>query len=158
MSRSIYLVLPDWHGDPDDVHESVVETLWNGPTFVKLSRELWRLADREDRAAKIEEVLGRAYEHDDPVMTPVLNTEEIREFYDLLDGLDDALKESLLDDKWQIPPERIEEVRRRTQLLDLDDLEGHRAREGVSEGLSQVHGLRAFLKEALDRGLYVALD
>jgi hypothetical protein len=44
------------------------------------------------------------------------------------------------------------------EVIDLRERPQHRANEGVSEGLSQVHGLRAFLKQALDRGLYVALD
>jgi hypothetical protein len=151
MSRSIFLIRPDWHGDPD---EAVVESLLHGPTSIDVAIELWRLAGNEERAAKIYTLTTRAFGRDNRA----LSTEEIREFHGLLDGLDEVLKEALLDDKWQIPPERMEEVRRRTRLLDLDDLQGHRAREGVSEGLSQVHGLRDFLKEALDRGLYVALD
>jgi hypothetical protein len=154
MSLSIYLIRPDWHGDPDDAHEAVVDSLAKGPTYIDVAIELWRLAGNEERAAKVYTLSTRAFGR----VNKALHTEEIREFYDLLDGLDDALKEALLDDKWQIPPERMEEVRRRTQFLDLDDLQGHRGSEGATEGLSQVHGLRDFLKEALDRGLYVALD
>jgi hypothetical protein len=154
MSRSIHLLRSEWNNNPGDLSDYVIEPLLHGPTYIEVALELWRLANREERAAKIEEVLARAHER----AALVLHTEEIREFYDLLDGLDDAVKASTLDDEWLVPSERLDEVRRRTSLIDLGERPQHRANEGVSEGLSQVHGLRAFLKEALDRGLYVALD
>jgi hypothetical protein len=158
VSSSIYLVLPDWHGDIEDVHDSVVDALLHGPRYIRVALELWRLAGQDERAAKIKAVLERAYQNDNTGFSPILNTTDIKEFYDLLDGLDDALKATWLNDKWQVFPELMPEVRRRTTTLDLDDLQGHLASEGVSEGLGDVHSLRDFLKQALDQNLHVALD
>jgi hypothetical protein len=154
MSRSIHLFRPEWNNNPDDLSDYVVEHLRNGPIFVRLSRELWRLADREDRAAKIEEVLEHAYERP----APVLHTEEIREFLNLLDGLEEALKQTVVDSHSMIAPERLPEMRRRTTLVDLGEDRGRLALYGISEAISQVCELECFLKEALDRGLYLALD
>jgi hypothetical protein len=154
MSSSIYLIRPDWHGDLEDTEDYVVDALLHGPHYIEVSLELWRLADHEERAAKIEAILERGCERN----TRLLFTEEIKEFYDLLDGLDDALKAALLDENWNIPLERLEEVRRRTREIDLGDRPQHRAVKGAEEGLSEVHGLRDFLKQALDRNLHIALD
>jgi hypothetical protein len=156
MSRSIHLFRPEWNNDPDPeiLYEYVVESLLHGPRYIQVALELWRLADDEERAAKIKAVLRRGCERN----APILYTEDIKEFYELLDGLDDALKASLLDENWNIPPERLDEVRRRTREIDLGERPQHRAVKGVEEGLSEVHGLRDFLKQALDQNLHVALD
>jgi hypothetical protein len=156
MSRSIHLFRPEWNNDPDPeiLYEYVVESLLHGPRYIQVALELWRLAGDEERAAKIKAVLRRGCERN----APILYTEDIKEFYDLLDGLDDAMKATWLNDKWQVLPELMPEVRRRTTTLDLDDLQGHLASEGVSEGLGDVHSLRDFLKQALDQNLHVALD
>lgn len=154
MSRSIYLVRPDWDGDPDDVHESVVEALLNGPRYIEVAIELWRLVDDEIHAAQINALTLRAFGRE----RRDLSSSEIKEFLQLIEDLDEIVKKTWLDDKWRIPPERLAEVRRRTTLLDLDDNQGHWASEGISEGLGQVAELREFLKQALDRGLHLALD
>jgi hypothetical protein len=154
MSLSIYLVRPDWHGDPEDSHESVVETLRHGPRYIDLAIELWRLADNKERADQIKALTLRAFGRSNRD----LNTAEVKELLQLLDGLDDALKASLLDENWCVPLERLDEVRRRTTEIDLGERPQHRAVKGVEEGLSEVHGLRDFLKQALDRNLHLALD
>jgi hypothetical protein len=153
MSSSIYLIRPDWHGDLEDTEDYVVEALLHGPRYIAVALELWRLADHEEQAAKIKAILRRGCERSGRI----LYTEEIKEFYDLLDGLDDALKASLLDENWNIPLERLEEVRRRTREIDLGERPQHRSVKGAEEGLSEVHGLRDFLKQALDQNLHVAL-
>lgn len=154
MSRSIYLIRPDWQGERDDLHEAVVATLSHGPRYIQIALELWRLVGQEDRAEKIEALVELAHErnyHD-------LNARQIEQLGALLEGLDDAIKRSWLDDRWQILPHLLSEIRRRTSSLDLDDHQGHLASEGVSEGLASVHDLRDFLKRALDQGLHLALD
>lgn len=153
MSRSIYLVQPDWEGDPDDIHESVVESLLNGPRYIDVGVELWRLVD-ENRAAQINALTLRAFGRD----SRELNTAEIKQLDELLDGLDVAMKKSWLDEQWMIRPELLEEVRRRTKLLSVGEHRGPFAGDGIRDGLSQVHALREFLKQALDRGLHLALD
>lgn len=154
MSRSIYLVLPGWEGELDDAHESVVEALSHGPTYINVALELWRLVDNEERATKIEQVLEHAYDRENRD----INTAEIAELDALLNGIDEAVKISWLDDKWMIRPEHLSEVRRRTRLLQVGEHRGRLAGDGIMEGLSQVHELRKFLQQALKRGLHVALD
>lgn len=148
MSRSLYLVLPDWEGEIDNVHESVVEDLLHGPRYMQVGQELWTLAGREERAKEIEDLLETAHNRS----SLSLDTREVQNLERLLDGLDDALR-PLLDDKWQIRPENMEDVRKRTTLLHLEDEGGQIGSNGVTEGLSEVHELRAFLRLAIERGL-----
>jgi hypothetical protein len=154
MSRSFYLVLPNWEDDLENPHEAVVATLPHGPRYLNIGLELWQLVDSQERVAGIKKLHDCAYERE----RPILDVEEVKELDALLDGLDDAVKAAWLDDKWKVPSNLLPEVRRRTTLLDLQDEQGHLASEGVSEGLSQVHELRDFLKQALDKGLHLALD
>jgi hypothetical protein len=157
VSSSIYLVLPDWNGDIEDVHDSVVDALLHGPRYIKVALELWRLADQEEQAAKIKTVLKRAYQNDNTGFSPILNTTDIKEFYDLLVGLELELKKSVVNSDWEIPPDRVAEVRRRTTLLHIEESRGDLARWAVWEAMSEVYGLRDFLKQALDQNLHVAL-
>jgi hypothetical protein len=154
MSLSIYLIRPDWRGDPDDAHEAVVDSLPNGPTYIDVAIELWRLAGNEERAAKVYALTTRAFGRGNKA----LHTEEIREFHDLLLGLGDALRQTVVDSESMIAPERLPEMRRRTTLVDLGEHRGDLAVYGISEAIGQVCELECFLKKALDRGLYVALD
>jgi hypothetical protein len=148
MSRSLYLAIPVWTGAPEDIHESVVEDLLHGPIYMRVGLELLALAGRGDRVKEIETLLDVAHQRE----PPALNTEEVRRLEQLLDGLDDALR-PLLDDRWQILPEHMEEIKRRTTDLHLEDAGGQIGSNGVAQGLSEVHELRAFLRQATDRGL-----
>jgi hypothetical protein len=156
MSSSIHLFRPEWNNDPDPevLYEYVVESLLHGPRYIKVARELWQLAGNDERAAKIKAVLRRGCERN----TPILYTEEIQEFYDLLVGLELELKKSVVNSDWEIPPDRLAEVRRRTTLLHIEESRGDLARWAVWEAMSEVYGLRDFLKQALDRNLHLALD
>lgn len=148
MSRSLYLVLPDWEGEPDDVHESVVEDLRHGPRYMQVGQELWTLAGREERSKEIEELLETAFSR----KSLSLDTQEVHRLEQLLDGLDEAMR-PLLDEEWRIRPENMEDVRNRTTLLHLEDTGGQIGANGITEGLSEVHELRAFLRLATERGL-----
>lgn len=154
MSRSSHLIRPNWQGEPDDLHEAAVGSLLKGPRYIDIALELWRLIDYEQRAREVEAVLNLAYERDIPILT----NEEVRLLHKLLGDLDESVAAIWLDEKGQVSPERMPEVRKRTRLLHLDDLQGHLGTEGVSEGLSDVHGLLKFLKQAIDEGLDVSLD
>lgn len=155
MSRSIHLTRPEWQGDLDNAHEAVVESLRHGPHFIQVALELLRLARRDDRVKEIEAILEVAHERE----PPTLHTEEVKTFNALLEGLDQSVKEYLqLDDLWQIPLERMAEVRERTRLLHLGNAEGSTGTDGVAEGITQVYELRGFLEQAIERSLNVALD
>jgi hypothetical protein len=153
VSSSIYLIRPEWHGDLEDTEDYVVDALLHGPRYIRVALELWRLADHEERAVKIKAILERGCERSGRI----LYTEDIKEFYELLVGLELELKKSVVNSDWEIPPDRIAEVRRRTTLLDIEESRGVLARWAVWEAMSEVYGLRDFLKQALDRNLHVAL-
>jgi hypothetical protein len=90
---------------------------------------------------------------------PILYTEEVRSLDALLDDMDNAVKTSLfLDERWQVPDERMEELRSRAKLLRLEDRGGRLGSEGVGEGLPEVDELRSFLRQAMERGLNLLLD
>jgi hypothetical protein len=151
---TIYLIRPDWHGDPEDVADSVVESHRDGPSHIHVAIELWRLAGDEDRARKVEDLLERVNERDNPV----LGTAEIEELLQLLAGLETALDRSVVGPDWRVPAERLPELRGRSKLLDLDESRGSLASAGVVEGMSRVDALRNILTDAYDRGLHVSLD
>jgi hypothetical protein len=154
VTLSLYLVAPAWGEDPNNAQESVVGTLRNGPHYLDVARELWRLAGNEDRAAEIEALLERAYDRDNRDLNPT----EIAELDRLLGGLEEALKQTVMDSNSVVPLERLPELRLLARVIDLEDRPQHRAIDGVSEGNSQVYLLREFLRQAMDRGLHLALD
>lgn len=154
MTRSLYLVIPDWSGDQEDAHESVVGTLRDGPLCLSLAKELWQLAGDGQQAAKIGAVLDKAYDRENRD----LRSEEMLELARLLDGLEEALKVDWLDEDLLIRPELLPEVRRRAQLVDVGEERGHLAVYGLAEAISKVDRLRAFLQEGLSKGLNLALD
>ncbi len=157
MSRrywgTLYLVRPDWQGDPDDAAESVVETHRNGPSDMHVAIELWRLAGAEERARRINDLLERVNERD----TPVLNATEIDELLVDLEGLEPALKNAVVGADWRIPADRLPELRQRAKLIDLDESRGELADAGVVEGMSRVSALSNILRDARARGLHVVL-
>jgi hypothetical protein len=154
MSLSIYLVDPAWNGDPENAHEAVVKTLKHGPGYINDAIELWRLAGDAERAEKIEQIARRGYARD----SLVLDTDDIAAMNALLlNGLDDALKRSIIDSDWRIPVERMAEARLRSRLPELSEQRGESARDAVTDVFGRVATLSAFLTEALDLKLHVAL-
>ncbi len=154
MTRSLYLVVPGWSGDPEDAHESVVGTLRDGPSCLSLAKELWQLTGDTQQATKIGAVLDRAYDRENRD----LRSEEMLELDGLLDGLEEALKKDWLDGDLLIRPSLLSEVRRRTRLVDVGEERGHLAVYGLAEAISKVDQLRGFLQEGLSKGLNLALD
>ena len=151
---SLYLVRPDWDGDDETVDEAVVEECDYAKHFLRVAPELWYLAGHEDRAEAIRSLVFRAYERQQRWLT----ASEIEELLRLLEGVEDALVGSVVDERWRIPPEQLPELRVRTEYLDLNESRGELAVSGVAEGISHVCSLRTILREALARGLLVSLD
>ncbi len=154
MSNSIHLVRPGWADDPENLHEWAVDSLRRGPHYIQVALELWRLSGHEEQAKKIRAVLDRAYERE----CPVLITEDLKEFSLLLEGLEEALRRTIVDSKFLIRLELLPELRLRAQAIDLEDGPQHSAATAVSEGMSQVHALLLFLERALEQGLHLSLD
>jgi hypothetical protein len=147
---TLHLVQPGSQGEP----ESVVASFDDGPGYVSIAIELWRLAGNEARASEIATLLDQANDRDYAVLT----ADEAVQLLHLLDGLEAGLKASVVDQNWNVPASRLPELRQRTKMLNLDEDRGELAQAGVLEGMSSVIALRNILSEAVERGLEVALD
>lgn len=154
MALSLYIVRPDCEASSANMHEAVVSTLRNGPHYVEVALELWKLAGHDERAAEIKSLLESAYERDNHVLT----TEEVHSLDHLLDGLEDALKKTIMDSSSRVSIEKLPELRRHACVIDLREHPERDTGLALSEANSQVYLLREFLKQAIDRGLHVALD
>lgn len=155
MSRSYHLALPDWEGDLDEIHESVVADLLHGPRFMQVALELWHLADRQDRVESIRAILEIAHTRE----ILFLRVEEVSQLDALLEGLDEAVQSALsLDEHLQIPLNRLEELRLRTKLLNLEARGDQIPADGVAASVTEVYELRGFLQQAINRRLNLMLD
>ena len=151
---TIYLVRPEWDGDDEDMDDAVVEEYEPAKSFLEVAPELWRRAGNHERAATIEALVDRVYERQRRWMT----ASEIEELLQLLEGVEDALVGTVVDEHWMLRPEQVPELRKRTKYLHLDENRGDLAVSGVAAGISDVYSLRAILREALVRGLLISLD
>ena len=151
---SLYLVRPDWDGDDESADEAVVEECDYARRFFRVAPELWRVAGHEDRANAIRSLILRAYERPQHWIT----ASEIEELLQLLDGVEDALVGTVVDEHWMLRPEQLPDLRKRTKYLALDEARDERALHGVALGISDIRSLRTILRNARDRGLLIAFD
>lgn len=151
---TIYLIRPDWIGEDEDLEQAVVESYEPVRSYLQVAPELWGLAGDDERAAAIKALLGRVYERDDVVMV----TAEIEALLGLLQGLQEALVGTVVDERWMVRPEQLPALRVRTKTLDLDESRGELAVHAVGEALYGVLWLQKILGEARDKGLWIALD
>jgi len=151
---TFYLVPSGWDGQADDAHEHVVDRHRYGPSWIRLAIELARLSGDEPRAARIEEVLERAYERDDAV----LDDRDIDDLLAAIDGLEKLVRASLLGADGLIPQERIADLRTRSKLMDLDEQHGGAVAYAGLDAMSRVSALRDYLEDARVRRLHIYID
>ncbi|MCG8423131.1 MAG: hypothetical protein MJE77_34950 [Proteobacteria bacterium] len=151
---SLYLVRPDWDGPEEDRDEAEVEEFEYARRFLRVAPELWRLAGDHERAATIEALIDQVYKRERRWMT----ASEIEELLQMLNGIEDALVGTVVDEHWMLRPEQVPELRARTNFLHLEESRGELAVSGVASGISDVYSLCAILRKARDRGLLVSLD
>jgi hypothetical protein len=151
---TLYLIDPNWHGDPDNNDESVLGECRHGNSHIYVAIELWRLAGNEERADSLSKLYLSGFGRENRQ----LSSSEIQEMLHLLDGLDEALLASVVNENWEVPKERLAELRPRCDFVDLSEGGANVATDGVREAMSRVVTLREFLQEGLDRGLYLAVD
>lgn len=75
---------------------------------------------------------------------------------DLLEGLNERLIGTVVDEHLHIPRERVPEIRRRTTMLEID--EPNLPEAAVAAGISRVEIAREILQKALDEDLTILLD
>jgi hypothetical protein len=151
---TLYLIDPNWHGNPGDNDVSVLDECRHGNSHIHVAIELWRLAGNEERASSLDKLSLSAFGRENRALSGT----EIQEMLNLLEGLEQALLASVVNEYWEVPKERLAELRPRCDLVNLSDGGSQVATDGVREAMSRVVTLRTFLKEGLDRGLLLALD
>jgi hypothetical protein len=149
---TLYLVQPDWNGPEDRLDLSVVEAYERSKSSLDVARELWRLAGNEERAANIDRLLELGYSRP----RRFINGAEIDALLEDLEGLEDALIGTVVDDEGKLSPEQLPDLRRTTKTLWLDESRGDLAIWGVEEAMQQVQELREILLRAKELGLNVS--
>jgi hypothetical protein len=148
-----YLVDDGW--DPsDESGDHVVDRIEGIRSAVEVARELWDLAGDKARGDRINDVMTRAFERD-PF---VLEAGDIDELLALTDGLVERLVGPVVDEHWNVRPDQLPELRRRTRMLELDDGPPNVPEAGVAAGMSRVVGLRNVLTTARDEKLRILFD
>lgn len=151
---TLYLVAPGHVLDSDRRQEDVVEAFQYARSHIDVAKELWSLAGEDSHVHAIDEIVDRAYERE----SRILSGQDIDELLAQFTGLDDALKRTVIDEEMRIRPERMAEVRKHAQLVDVDEARGDLAFRAIWEALTRVWALRNILTEARQRGLDVAVD
>lgn len=150
---TLYLVPRGWDPAAENADEQIVYSFEYGRSHVKVASELWALCDAA-RSAEIDELMTHAYQRN----PHVLEQTEIASLLRLLDGLETCLVGSFVDERWRIPAERIPELKRRTTMLEIDDVEGAVPDSAIAAGLSRVAIARQILQTARDEQLNILMD
>jgi hypothetical protein len=140
--------------DTDPPEIEVIDSYDKAYGFLQVAMELWRLAGRDDRASAIQDVVASSVDYE----PQRLERAQIKELRDLLDGLEEALVGTLTDDQHMLSPEAVEQLRSRTETLDLAESRGDLARHAIDEALIYVHHLRSIADEALAAGACILFD
>jgi hypothetical protein len=132
----------------------VIDSYDKAQGFIEVAMELWRLAGRDDRASAIEAVIASSVRYE-PNRLERAQIEELRR---LLDGLEEALVGTVTDEQHMLSPETVEQLRGRTETLDVAEARGDLARHAVDEALLYVHHLRTIADTALAAGACILFD
>jgi len=145
---------PAWRADPENAPEFVVDSYKNGPSDLRVAYELLVLGGHVALAERLDNMLEKTYERS----RAVLDDAETDEVIEILGKVESMVQGSLIDENSRVLPEKIDELRQRTTVLNFSDAGGHFPEDGVAEGLSRVYAVRDALVSARDRGLNVALN
>jgi hypothetical protein len=149
-----YLVPPGWQRQPDDAaDDGIIENFEYGRSFLHAAMELWDLAGDPGRRQQIQAVLNRAFERSEPI----LNAAEIDELIALLEGLEERLIGTVVDEHRKIRRDQLPELRRRTTMFDLDEQPGYVVENALREGMGRVVDVRENLRHARELGLEILL-
>jgi hypothetical protein len=146
--------MPTFYMVKDDFEQTndIVRQFDHAGNWVEEAIELMRIAGEEERANKIDDVWLRAYGRD----PHTLETVDVKELIELLDGFEARLVGKVVDHEWMIREDQLPELRARTSL-DLDESRGAEAICGVGEAMSRVSALRTILEQAIADGLRIVV-
>jgi hypothetical protein len=149
-----WLVPQGWQPQSDDViDDGIVESFEYGRSYLEAAVELWDLAGEAGRGKQINAVLVRAYRRS----VHILNATDIDELLALLEGLEDRLIGTVVDEERKIRHDQLPELRRRTTMLNLDETPGYHVEYALLEGMGRVEAVRENLRHAREAGLEILL-
>jgi hypothetical protein len=151
---NLNFMTPAWRADVGNAGDFVVDSYRHGPSDLRVAYELLVLAGHVELAERLDEVLEQAYKRE----TAVLDDAETNELIGILGKVEELVQGRLIDANSRVPPDKIDELKRRSTVLDFGDEGGHQPEDGVAEGLSRVYAVRDALVSARDRGLNTALN
>jgi hypothetical protein len=103
-----YLVPPGWERPPEDASDyGFVESFQYGLSYLHAAMELWGLAGDPERIKQIDAVLDRAYQRPEHI----LQAADIDELIALLEGLEDRLVGTVVDEHRKIRRDQLPELR-----------------------------------------------
>ena len=143
MSRTLHVVRP-----PIEQPLDVVDTHEGHDRAVALAEELWRLLENEEKATAIHDIIISAYGR----KPPSLDTADLRALLVPIAELEKAIVGPLTDEDEKLSPEKVVELRARTQLLDLDESRGEDAQWAVGEAMTRVFAFKRALMISIDAG------
>lgn len=146
--RSLYLIRPIVQAD--DEIDIVDEFPKYYPIFAGAA-ELWMLAGYPDRAKQVDAIVTSTYERSPYRMVP----EDMKRMLSALEGMETAAMGALTGPDLLIPSHRIEELRQRSDYLELEESRGEAARHALDEALHDVDRLRHLLRRAIAEGLEI---
>jgi hypothetical protein len=149
-----YLVPPGWERPPEDASDyGFVESFQYGLSYLHAAMELWGLAGDPERIKQIDAVLDRAYQRPEHI----LQAADIDELIALLEGLEDRLVGTVVDEHRKIRRDQLPELRRRTTMFDLDENAGYIVENALLEGMGRAEAVRDNLRHAREAGLEILL-
>lgn len=148
---AFHLVPPGTPLDSEDLDTHVVRTYRHGPSNAWMAEELWRLGGQGERADRVASILSRAWGRS----VPMMNRTDIGELLDALEGLEGHVGQALLDERWHIRADKMDDIRRRSQYLAVDD--DLQAPLAVSNAFANVGELAAALTDAQANDLEIVI-
>jgi hypothetical protein len=150
----IHLVVPDELAGKYDERE-LIETYERAYSRIDLAAELWRLIGREAEAQRIDAVMSRAYARE----VTTLDEAGIAELLELVEALPAALRRDLqLGPHDRLTMAQVEDLRKRTDKLDLEESRGEVAIHAVEEAIGDIDGLADILRRARAEGAHILFN
>lgn len=150
---TFYLLPRGIPADAENVDTHVVRTYRHGPSNIRIAEELLRLSGDAERAERLAAVFRRACERS----APLVDSQDIVDLLEILEGLEQRVDRALLDERGHIRADKMDDLRRRSQYLAVDD-DGPQARLAVLNAFANVGDLLVALADARANDLEIALD
>jgi hypothetical protein len=150
----LHLVVPNESAGKYDDRE-VIETYERTYSRIDLATLLWRLIGGEAQAKRIEKVMSRAYDRE----VPTLDERGIADLLEPVAALPAALRRDLpIDQHDRLTMAQVEELRKRTDKLDLEESRGGAVIHAIEEAIGEIDGLADILRRAQAEGAHIIFD